>query len=118
MPAMRVDSAFPETCEAFERLSESVLGGRSGRSFTACRKDGRAAGAGLRWSPGCKGSTTPWTCDSGSGRSTLRPLSVSRPAPSTVATISAASDVESPGGLRASSRGRLGLRWTANEGAW
>src|SRR2546421_6346853 len=57
-PAMRVGSASPETCEAFGRLSESVSGGPSGRACTACRNDGRAGGAGLRWSPGCKVSTT------------------------------------------------------------
>src|SRR5436305_1968429 len=56
-------------------------------------------------------------CDSGSARSAPRPLLGSRPAPSTAATTSVASDVVSRGGVRASLRGRRALREGPHEGA-
>src|SRR5207244_9622839 len=56
--------------------------------------------------------------DSGSARSAPRPLLGSRPAPSTAATTSVASDVVSRGGVRASLRGRRALRGSRHEGAW
>ena len=56
--------------------------------------------------------------DSGSARSAPRLLLGSRPAPSTAATTSVASDVVSRGGVRASLRGRRALREGRHEGAW
>src|SRR5438445_12413500 len=56
--------------------------------------------------------------DSDSARSAPRPLLGSRPAPSTAATTSVASDVVSRGGVRASLRGRRALREGRHEGAW
>src|SRR5439155_16724504 len=55
--------------------------------------------------------------DSGSARSAPRPLLGSRPAPSTAATTSVASDVVSRGGVRASLRGRQAVREGRHEGA-
>src|SRR5438132_12451224 len=56
--------------------------------------------------------------DSDSARSAPRPLLGSRPAPSTAATTSVASDVVSRGGVRALLRGRRALREGRHEGAW
>src|SRR5207253_11140231 len=55
--------------------------------------------------------------DSDSARSAPRPLLGSRPAPSTAATTSVASDVVSRGGVRALLRGRRALREGRHEGA-
>src|SRR5437879_6073995 len=55
--------------------------------------------------------------DSGSARSAPRPLLGSRPAPSTAATTSVASECGSGGWVRAELRGRQALREGRNEGA-